>query len=60
MAIETVTIQLTISEDLYHRIEAESGRAVDDVIVDLILPDMPILDPPLSETIVRMRDEERY
>lgn len=36
MATETITIQLTIPEDLYHRIEAESGRAIDAAILDLI------------------------
>ncbi len=113
MATQTITVQITIPEDLYHRIEAETGRSVDDAIVDLIeehypepgrrskdedtrrlrealgskawteedgdrfmaklglepmsdeelervMQTMPVLDPPFSEVLVRMRDEERY
>jgi predicted transcriptional regulator len=28
--------------------------------IDEILASLPILDPPLSQTIIQMRDEERY
>ena len=113
MATQTITVQITIPEDLYHRIEEASGRPVDDAIVELIedhypgsarrskaedtrrlreamagriweqedvdrfmerlgltpmsdeeleqvMRDMPVLDPPTSEVLIRMRDEERY
>ena len=105
MATQTITVQITIPEDLYHRIEEASGRPVDDVIVELvedrfavvanldrhvrggkgrdednafdpdafmremgleplsvedrqrILQDMPVLDPPLSQTIIDERED---
>lgn len=28
--------------------------------IDEILANLPILDPPLSQTVIQMRDEERY
>ena len=28
--------------------------------IDEILANLPVLDPPLSQTIIQMRDEERY
>ena len=104
MATQTITVEITIPEDLYHRIEEASGRPVDDVIVELvedrfavgdrerlvrggpgqheedafdpdafmremgleplseedrqrILQDMPVLDPPLSQSIIDERED---
>jgi hypothetical protein len=28
--------------------------------IDEILANLPVLDPPLSQTVIQMRDEERY
>jgi hypothetical protein len=52
--------QIWSEEDVDQLFPWLNDNPMSDEEVDEILANLPVLDPPLSQTIIQMREEERY
>jgi predicted CopG family antitoxin len=57
---EVMKDQIWSEEDVDQLFPWLNDNPMSDEEVDEILANLPVLDPPLSQTIIQMREEERY